>query len=233
MGVTFVQRGPQSDCVIDLGLHPFIVDISQFVQSFLRYIMCLYLNFRFLYFTIFDKKGLFRRDLAHFSDDNTPLQPLIDSDLRTFVLDYESFLLYLPNNPQNTIMSAYLDGTGLTDVRQGTVVRPYFVNIVSMVLYDGKFFWTNGSVLYSEEYDKNGAYYHNALALLEKHFCGFNLYYPSAQPIPIPTNPPAGVQVLFTAYKAIIQWEVPVKLQFQGKINSIIRIFDLITMLYA
>ena len=113
-------------------------------------------------------------------------------------------------------MSAYLDGTGLTDVRKGTVVRPYFVNIASMVLYDGKFFWTNGSVLYSEEYDKNRTYYHNALALLEKNFCGFNLYYPTSQPIPVPTAPPSGVQVLFTAYKAIIQWDVPLKLQFQG-----------------
>ena len=145
--------------------------------------------------------------------------PLIDSDLHTFVLDYDSFLLYIPNNPQNTIMSAYLDGTGLTDVRRGTVVRPYFINIASMVMYDGKFFWTNGSVLYSEEFDKNRTYYHNALALLEKHFCGFNLYYPKAQPIPIPTNPPDSVQVLFTAYKAIIQWDVPQKLQFQGEVQ--------------
>ena len=175
-----------------------------------------FILFRFLYFTTYDTKGLFRKDLAHFGDLHSKLSPLIDSDLHTFVLDYESFLLYIPNNPQNTIMSAYLDGTGLTDVRRGTVVRPYFINIASMVLYDGKFFWTNGSVLYSEEYDKNRTYYHNALALLEKNFCGFNLFYPSAQPIPIPTNPPANVQVLFTATKAIIQWDVPEKLQFQG-----------------
>ena len=177
--------------------------------------MFLYL-YRFLYFTTYDTKGLFRKDLAHFGD-HSKHKPLIDSDLHTFVLDYESFLLYIPNNPQNTIMSAYLDGTGLTDMRRGTVVRPYFINIASMVLYDGKFFWTNGSVLYSEEYDKNRTYYHNALALLEKNFCGFNLYYPTAQPVPIPTHPPADVQVLFTASKAIIQWDVPEKLQFQGK----------------
>jgi hypothetical protein len=82
-------------------------------------------------------------------------------------------------------MSAYLDGTGVTDMRQGSVARPHFLKTESIVYYDEKFFWTNGSKVFSEAFDLgNRTYYHHSLAFWEKHFTGFNLYYPNSQPVP-------------------------------------------------
>ena len=82
-------------------------------------------------------------------------------------------------------MSAYLDGTGIKDIRRGSVARPHFINIESIICYDEKFFWTNGTKVFSEEYDVgNRTYYHNSLLLFEEHFRGFNMLYPKAQPFP-------------------------------------------------
>ncbi|XP_053397738.1 proto-oncogene tyrosine-protein kinase ROS-like isoform X2 [Mercenaria mercenaria] len=173
----------------------------------------------YLYYTLSNKAGLYAVPLVDFSLSREPVpQVVIPNAIQTFFIDYENLLLFYPNNTHNTVMSAYLDGSGATDMRQGSVARPHFLNTESIVFYDEKFFWTNGSKVFSEEFDAgNRTYYHHSLALWEKHFTGFNLYYPNSQPVPVPLNAPGAVQVLFTAYKVIVEWEAPEKLVFQGE----------------
>ncbi len=176
----------------------------------------------FLYFTVVNtKNGLYKFDLGHLGSSDYTAKLLIDSDRQTFFIDHDRLRLYIPNDNVNTMMSAFLDGTGITDIRKGSVARPNFLNIASMIHYDERFFWTNGSHVFSELYDAgNRTYYHNYMLLFEKHFGGFNMYSPHAQPIPVPFHQPAKLQALFTAYKTIIQWDVPKKLQFQESIRS-------------
>ncbi|XP_060592485.1 proto-oncogene tyrosine-protein kinase ROS-like isoform X2 [Ruditapes philippinarum] len=173
----------------------------------------------YLYYTLSNKAGLYSVPLIDFSQRSEPDPTLvIPVELQTFFIDYENLLLFYPNNTHNTVMSAYLDGTGVTDMRQGSVARPHFLKTESIVYYDEKFFWTNGSKVFSEAFDLgNRTYYHHSLAFWEKHFTGFNLYYPNSQPVPVPLNAPGDVQVLFTAYKAIVEWTAPEKLIFQGE----------------
>ncbi|KAK3578565.1 hypothetical protein CHS0354_025280 [Potamilus streckersoni] len=166
-----------------------------------------------------EKKGLFRIDLADISPTTLPTpQQLISVDLLTLNIDFNNLQLLFPNHSQNTIMSSFLDGTGISNMRSMRVVKPNFLDIVSMVWHDEKFFWTNGTKVFREDYDVgNRTYYHNPLLFFEKHYRGFNLYHSTSQPSPVPYNPPAKVEVLFTASKAIIQWEKPKILQYQGK----------------
>ncbi|KAL4233201.1 hypothetical protein ACF0H5_007885 [Mactra antiquata] len=173
----------------------------------------------FLYYTLRYEDGLYSIELTDFTLPVEPVPKLIiNNNIRTFFIDYENLLLYYPNTTHNTIMSAYLDGSGVTDMRSGTVKRPHFLNIESIVYYDRKFFWTNGSKIFSERYDSaNRTYYHYSVALYEKHFASFNLYHQNSQPVPVPLNPPEAVQVLFTAYKAIIDWKQPKMMSFQGQ----------------
>lgn len=142
--------------------------------------------FRYLYYTLWDKAGLYAIPLVDFTVRKEPVpRRIIPFSMQTFFIDYENLLLFFPNNTHNTIMSAYLDGSGITDMRHKSVARPHFLNTKSIVFYDEKFFWTNGSKVFSEEFDSgNRTYYHHSLALFEKHFTGLNLYYPNSQPVP-------------------------------------------------
>lgn len=150
------------------------------------FINSLLLYYRFLYYTLHDKDGLYAIELMDFSVPAEPTPKLvIDSTIPTFFIDYENLLLYYPNSTHNTIMSAYLDGSGVTDMRNGTVKRPHFLNIESIIYYDRKFVWTNGSKIFSEEFDSgNRTFYHHSVALYEKHFTSFNLYHQNSQPVP-------------------------------------------------
>ena len=51
------------------------------------------------------------------------------------------------------MMSTFLDGTGATDLRENKTIRPHYRGIVSLVYYDGLFYWTNGSKVFMEDYD--------------------------------------------------------------------------------
>ena len=49
-----------------------------------------------------------------------------------FVVDYSDYRIYFPNSTQNTMLSAYLDGSDVTDIRQ-KVQKAEFILIKSMV----------------------------------------------------------------------------------------------------
>lgn len=149
----------------------------------------MFLLCRYLYYTIKQqdgKGGLYVVDIADFDQPGEPsARQLIDAHIQTFTIDHEHLLLYYPSTSHNTVMSAYLDGSGITDTRHGKVARPHFQGVRSLVHYDRKFYWTNSSLVFGEEFDlQNRMYYHFSLPLLETHFIGFNLYYPGSQPVP-------------------------------------------------
>lgn len=125
-------------------------------------------------------------DIAEFDQPGEPSPKLlIDGNIHTFTIDHENLLLYYPNNSHNTVMAAYLDGSGIRDTRHGKVAMPHFHGVSSLVHYDRKYYWTNGSLVFGEEVDvETRMYYHHSLAFLEKHFTGFNLYYQGSQPLP-------------------------------------------------
>ncbi|KAH3739489.1 hypothetical protein DPMN_046141, partial [Dreissena polymorpha] len=203
-------------------LQPFSCDIALEIMPYSPKVLKVDPLSGYLYYSIYNhtsKKGLFRIDLADAGKHGEPYPThLINADISGFAIDYENLLIYYPNSTHNTIMSAFLDGSSVSDTRKGTVARPHFLNIESLVKYDGKYVWTNGTRMFSEEYDAgNGTYYHHSLALLERHFTAFNLYFPNSQPVPVPLSPPRDVQVLFTSNQAYVTWQVTQKLNYQGQ----------------
>lgn len=72
-------------------------------------------------------------------------------------------------------------------------------------------------MVYYEERHSN-AYYHNTYPYLTGHSYNIVLVnLPSAQPIPVPVNPPISVQAIFGTYQAKTSWQPPHLLGFQGK----------------
>lgn len=58
---------------------------------------------------------------------------IVNIDLvSAFVVDYSDYRIYFPNSTQNTMLSAYLDGSDVTDIRQ-KVQKAEFILIKSMV----------------------------------------------------------------------------------------------------
>ena len=59
---------------------------------------------------------------------------IVDIDLvSSFVVDYADYRIYFPNSTQNTMLSAYLDGTDIIDVRKNNVQTRRYHMIKSMV----------------------------------------------------------------------------------------------------
>ncbi|CAC5423207.1 unnamed protein product [Mytilus coruscus] len=172
----------------------------------------------FLFFTQGSiNMGLYAVDIGEI----TPSKParhfmLVSSKLNSFSIDFNNMQLYFPNEIANTLMSAFLDGTGLLDVRKDKVVQPNYYSIRSMVFYGGVFFLTNGTKLLIEEYnEKIGKFYVNEMYVTK--YSSFNIYHPTAQPHPVPHSSPQDVRGLFTDKRVIIQWNRPKPLSYQGK----------------
>lgn len=81
------------------------------------------------------------------------------------------------------------------------------------------FYWTNGYEVINEEFhetEKN--YYHNVYPLLSnKTFLFVLINQTSAQPIPVPINPPSNVQALLSDHRGKVTWHTPHLLGMQGK----------------
>ncbi|XP_069131795.1 proto-oncogene tyrosine-protein kinase ROS-like isoform X3 [Argopecten irradians] len=179
----------------------------------------------FLYFTqTGDNAGLYRidtgdiRKLGRYFTKSAYPRLVMYCQLRTFFIDHSNMQLYFPNDSQNTMLTSFLDGSGLVDLRKGKVVRPNYHNITSMVFYNGTFWWTNGDDMMKEDYDVNrDMFYLNPLLFFTHHYTSFNLYLPTSQPPPVPHSPPQNLQALFTSTKVKIKWSEPQKLSYQGK----------------
>ncbi|KAG8223272.1 hypothetical protein J437_LFUL001549 [Ladona fulva] len=167
--------------------------------------------------------GLYRIDLADISNgvrhEVTPMLLMAGSDLGAFTVDHSGFRLLVPDHIQNTVFSVSLDGKEKTNLR-GNTQQPMFKHVVSLSWAAGLFYWTDGQDVLTEEFHPNlRAYFHSTYPALlgNQPFTSVALAFPSAQPLPVPVNPPTQLQAVMGATKAKVSWQVPHLIGMQGK----------------
>ncbi|XP_011687300.1 PREDICTED: proto-oncogene tyrosine-protein kinase ROS isoform X2 [Wasmannia auropunctata] len=168
------------------------------------------------------KAGLYRLDLAAISNgvkhEVSPDLILEDSNLGAFTIDHMNFRLLVPHNKNNTVFSVSLDGREVFDLRPNTQT-PKFINTVSLATANGLFYWTNGEEVLTEGYHPGqDRYFHNSYPdKSNTSFVSVTVLMNASQPIPVPVNPPTGVQAVLGVERAKISWQAPHLLGGQGK----------------
>ncbi|XP_043257692.1 proto-oncogene tyrosine-protein kinase ROS isoform X3 [Colletes gigas] len=166
--------------------------------------------------------GLYRLDLADISNgvkhEVQPYLILEDANLGTFTVDHTNFRLLVPHHSRNTVMSVSLDGRELLNFRANTQ-QPKFKNVVSLAMANGLFYWTNGEEVLIEGYHSGqNRYFHNAYPDRSNgSFVSVNVLMDASQPVPVPVNPPTGVQAVLGVKRAKVSWQAPHLLGGQGK----------------
>lgn len=104
------------------------------------------------------------------------------------------------------------------DIRKNTQT-PKFKLVKSLGMANQIFYWTNGYEVINEEFHETERnYYHNVYPLLSNRTFLFVLInQTSAQPIPVPINPPSNVQALLSDHRGKVTWHTPHLLGMQGK----------------
>ncbi|XP_014482097.1 PREDICTED: proto-oncogene tyrosine-protein kinase ROS isoform X2 [Dinoponera quadriceps] len=165
---------------------------------------------------------LYRLDLADISNGvKHEIKPSFiygDSSMSVFTVDHMSFRLLIPNHTLNTVMSMSLDGRESVNIRANTQ-KPQFNHVVSLAMANKLFYWTNGQEILTEGYHSGqNRYFHNAYpARLDGSIISVNVLMNASQPVPIPVNPPTGVQAVLGAERAKVSWQAPHLLGGQGK----------------
>ncbi|XP_043279081.1 proto-oncogene tyrosine-protein kinase ROS isoform X3 [Venturia canescens] len=166
--------------------------------------------------------GLYRLDLADISNgikhEVQPYLILEDAHLGAFTVDHTNFRLLVPDHTKNTVISVSLDGREILDLRANTQ-QPKFKNVVSLAMANGLFYWTNGEEVLTEGYHPGqNRYFHNAYPdRSDVSFVSVNVLMDASQPVPVPVNPPTGVQAVLGAERAKVSWQAPHLLGGQGK----------------
>ncbi|KOC66937.1 Proto-oncogene tyrosine-protein kinase ROS [Habropoda laboriosa] len=166
--------------------------------------------------------GLYRLDLADISNgvkhEVQPYLILEDAHLGAFTVDHTNFRLLVPHHIQNTVISVSLDGREVLDLRSNTQ-QPKFKNVVSLAMANGLFYWTNGEEVLIEGYHSGqNRYFHNAYPDRSNgSFVSVNVLMDASQPVPVPVNPPTGVQAVLGVERAKVSWQAPHLLGGQGK----------------
>ncbi|XP_036141230.1 proto-oncogene tyrosine-protein kinase ROS isoform X3 [Monomorium pharaonis] len=166
------------------------------------------------------KAGLFRLDLADISNgvkhEVPPYLILEDAHLGAFTVDHTNFRLLVPYHTNNTVISVSLDGREVVNLRPNTQ-KPKFTNVVSLAMANGLFYWTNGDEVLTEGYHAGqNRYFHNSYP--DKSDTSFvTVLMNASQPVPVPVNPPTGVQAVLGAERAKVSWQAPHLLGGQGK----------------
>ncbi|XP_026748879.2 proto-oncogene tyrosine-protein kinase ROS isoform X1 [Galleria mellonella] len=171
-----------------------------------------------------DRGGLYRLDLANISNgvrhESPPELIVRDAHLGAFTVDHADFRLLVAHLKRNTVLAVSLDGREVTDFRSNTQT-PMFSATRSIAYASGLFYWTNGREMLTEEYHaQSDSYFHNEYPLT------FNMKtiasrqvlvaLRSCQPIPVPVNPPIGVQSVMGINRAKVSWSPPHLLGHQG-----------------
>lgn len=119
----------------------------------------------------------------------------------------------------NYVLSNILCRSEKLDIRPN-INTPRFQNVLSLAISNDKFYWPDGTIVYYEEYLPTcNCYYHNTYPFLNgRSYNKIIVNLPSAQPIPVPVNPPTSVQAIFGSYLAKTSWQPPHLLGFQGTI---------------
>ncbi|XP_043520805.1 proto-oncogene tyrosine-protein kinase ROS isoform X2 [Frieseomelitta varia] len=166
--------------------------------------------------------GLYRLDLADISNgvkhEVQPYLILEDVNLGAFTVDHTNFRLLVPHHIQNTVISVSLDGREVIDLRANTQ-QPKFKNVVSLAMVNDLFYWTNGEEVLIEGYHLGqNRYFHNAYPDRSNgSFVSVNVLMDASQPVPVPVNPPTGVQAVLGMERAKVSWQAPHLLGGQGK----------------
>ncbi|XP_017879766.1 proto-oncogene tyrosine-protein kinase ROS isoform X2 [Ceratina calcarata] len=166
--------------------------------------------------------GLYRLDLADISNgvkhEVQPYLILEDAHLGAFTVDHTNFRLLVPHHIQNTVISVSLDGREVIDMRANTQ-QPKFKNVISLAMANGLFYWTNGEEVLIEGYHSGqNRYFHNAYPDRSNgSFVSVNVLMDASQPVPVPVNPPTGVQAVLGVERAKVSWQAPHLLGGQGK----------------
>lgn len=167
--------------------------------------------------------GLYRLDLGDISngvkhDVIAPKQILKHHNLGAFTVDYVNFKLLVPFQTNNTVMSVTFDGLIMTNIRKN-VSKAKFTEVISIAMVNDLFYWTKGGTYFIAEefYKDEKQYYHNTLGSVARPIISICVKHKSAQPIPIPVNPPSQLQALLSGQNGKISWLVPHSLKLQGK----------------
>lgn len=140
-------------------------------------------------------------------------------DTAAFTIDYIRFKLLLASEQKNTVFAVDLDGKRFEDFRTNTQ-NPQFAKVKSIAVANDIFYWTSGVALLNEEFHKkNKNYYHNSYSDFAqiKNFLSVCVMLPSAQPVPIPVNPPSNVQAILSRERGKVSWHTPHLLGIQGR----------------
>ncbi|XP_053604338.1 proto-oncogene tyrosine-protein kinase ROS isoform X2 [Plodia interpunctella] len=171
-----------------------------------------------------DRDGLYRLDLASISNGVRHCAPpdliVRDAQLGAFTVDHLDFRLLVVHLKRNTVLAVSLDGRDVTDFRSNTQT-PMFLSTKSIAYANGLFYWTNGREMLTEEYHaQTDSYFHNEypLAFSTKVIATRQVLVAvrSCQPIPVPVNPPIGVQSVMGIDLAKVSWSAPHRLGHQG-----------------
>lgn len=108
----------------------------------------------------------------------------------------------------------------INDLRRNTQT-PMFGSARSIAFAGGLFYWTNGKEMLTEEYHaKTDSYFHNEYPVVfnTKRIATKQVLVAlrSCQPIPVPVNPPIGVQSIMGISRAKVSWSPPHLLGHQG-----------------
>ncbi|XP_066156235.1 proto-oncogene tyrosine-protein kinase ROS isoform X1 [Euwallacea fornicatus] len=169
-----------------------------------------------------DLGGIYRLDLSDISNgikhEKTAAKILSATDVGAFIVDYPNFRLFVPDQKKNTILAVSVDGNNVKDIREN-VVKPKLENVLSLGTANQKFYWTDGSTVYNEEYHKGlNEYFHNKISHLGKtQYKKILINLNSTQPWPKPLNPPTNLQAIFGTTIAKAKWLPPHLFALQGK----------------
>ncbi|CAH0586987.1 unnamed protein product [Chrysodeixis includens] len=171
-----------------------------------------------------DRGGLYRLDLANISNgvrhDAPPEIIVRDAHLGAFTVDHADFRILVAHLRRNTVLAVSLDGREVADFRANTQT-PMFLSTRSIAYASGLFYWTNGKEMLTEEYhEQTDSYFHNEypLAYNTKTIATRQVLVAlrSCQPIPVPVNPPLGLQSVMGINRAKVSWSPPHLLGHQG-----------------
>ncbi|KYQ48889.1 Proto-oncogene tyrosine-protein kinase ROS [Trachymyrmex zeteki] len=168
------------------------------------------------------KAGLYRLDLAVISNgvkhEVRPDLILEDAHLGAFTVDHTNFRLLVPDHTKNTVISVSLDGREIVNLRPNTQ-KPKFNNVISLAMANGLFYWTNGEEVLTEGYHAGqNRYFHNSYPdKSDTSFVSVTVLMNASQPVPVPVNPPTGVQAVLGAERTKVSWQAPHLLGGQGK----------------
>ncbi|XP_063534702.1 proto-oncogene tyrosine-protein kinase ROS [Cydia strobilella] len=199
-----------------------LVALSGFTSSPIHFEVDAYNGYLFWALRGVERGGLYRLDLADISNgvrhESPPERIVPDAHLGGFTVDHKDFRLLVAHLRQNTVLAVSLDGREISDFRHN-MQKPMFMSTRSIAYVNGLFYWTNGKEMLTEEYHKGSDnYFHNEYPLVfnTKKIATRQVLVACCQPIPVPVNPPIGVQSVMGITRAKVSWSPPHLLGHQG-----------------